>query len=305
MSQTVTKVIDLIPGNVRPLTTVQADCLTEQTFWEEYVSKHTPVLIKNAVAAWPAREHWEHPGYLESRCGDRQVFVVRTFNTSPPLQHAAEMRRRLAECIIEMRDATDNETFSIPAMAVPPEWLSDIGEYPFLGANHRPPLGYPGKRMFFYKNASTEWHYHQLDETLTCQLVGSKRISLFRLTQANWNQFAPLIKANYHHMACAAHFFPSDTPLTKYEGVIDAGDAVYIPPFWWHGIDAATAEPGITLAQCFRSPLSRFGDWNEPVIRELVSDALRMNKLKLVPLLALILFSTVSRATKKESWMSP
>jgi len=132
--------------------------------------------------------------------------------------------------------------------------------------------------------------------------VGSKRISLFRLTRNNWWCFAPLIKANFHHMVCATSFFPGDATLTKYEGVIEEGDAVYIPPFWWHGIDAAGPEPGITLAQCFRSPIHRFGDWREPITGELIGDALRRNKLRLLPLLGLVWVSSISRAMKKERW---
>jgi hypothetical protein len=304
MSETISKVIELIPGNVLPLTSVQAASLTEQTFWEKYVCKHIPVLIKGAAAPWPALERWNRPGYLESRCGNEMVLVLSTFNPSPPLESAAEKRQRLAECIAEMRSAADNETFSVPAIDVPQEWLRDIGNYHFLQKQDRTPLGYPAKRIFLYKNASTEWHYHQLDETLTSQLLGSKRISLFRLTRFNWRTFAPLIKANYHHMSCAKRFFPTDVNLTKYEGVIEAGDTVYIPPFWWHGIDAVNSEPGITLAQCFRSPLSRFGAWNDPITREMVSDAVRFNKLRILPLLTLILLSSISRAIKREAWMT-
>jgi hypothetical protein len=305
MAATITKVIDLIPGNSQPLTTVQAESMTEQTFWEQYVCKHRPVLIKGATNAWPATQHWQRPGYLESQCGDETVIIYSTFNPSPPLVSAAEKRRRLAECIAEIRRAGDGETLSIPAMPVPQSWLRDIGDFHFLRKHDRAPLGYPGKRIFFYKNASTEWHYHQLDETLTSQLAGAKRISLFRLTRANWRLFAPLIKANYHHMPCADRFFPTDVTLTKLEGVLEGGDTVYIPPFWWHGIDAASAEPGITLAQCFRSPVRRFGDWHEPVTRELVGDALSFNKLRLLPLLALISCSSIARAVRKEAWFSP
>jgi quercetin dioxygenase-like cupin family protein len=305
MLQSITQVIHLVPGGILPLETVQAAELTERAFWEQYVGKHVPVLIKGAAADWPAHEHWRRPGYLESRCGDTTVLLGRTFNPSPPLQNAAETHQRLADCIAQMRSAADTETFSIPAMDVPQGWQADIGNYAFLRHHERKPLGYPGKRIFFYKNASTEWHYHQLDETLTAQLVGRKRISLFRLGPADWQAFAPLIKANYHHMACASQFFPVDVRLTKYEGVIEAGDAVYIPPFWWHGIDAASPEPGITLAQCFRSPLRRFGDWQEPATRELVKDALRYSKLRVPPLLGLVWLSTVARAMKRERWLNP
>jgi len=303
MFEPVIKVIDLIPGDVQPLTVIQSECLSEAQFWEQYVCRHTPVLIKGAVAAWPAVECWQRPGYLESLCGHETVTLLSTFNAHPPISNPTHEQQPLLKSIAAIRAASENQTLSVPGMAVPQKWLGDIGEYPFLQKHDRPPLGYPRRRMFFYKNASTEWHYHQLDETLTCQLVGSKRISLFRLTRANWSTFAPLIKANYHHMRCAERFFATDTRLTKYEGIIESGDAIYIPPFWWHGVDSVDSSPGITLAHCFRSPLRRFGDWQDPVTRELVADALRFSKVRLVPLLTLIFLSSVIRTVRQEGWM--
>jgi hypothetical protein len=303
MTRTITTVIDLIPGEILPLATIQAESLTEQAFWDQYVRKTTPVLIKGAAAAWPAIQSWKHPSYLQGRCGDIMVEVSHTFNASPQLETAAQQRQRLQECIAEMCSAADDITISAPAIDIPESWQADIGEFRFLRARNRNPLGYPRRRIFLYKNASTEWHYHPLDETLTTQLVGSKRVSLFRLTRSSWFKFAPLIKANFHHMPCGQSFFPSDIRLQKFQGDLDAGDALYIPPFWWHGIDAANAVPGITLAHCFRSPLSRFGNWNDPVTRELLSDALRFNKLRFVPLLILILLSSLSRKVKRESWI--
>lgn len=302
MAESITKVIDLVPGDVIPLESVHADALDEHTFWERYVCRHSPLLIRGAVAHWPALQRWSQPGYLETRCGDVETDLFGTFNPNPHLDSAARRRARLADGIAEIRSAADDRTLSMPAFDLPSAWQADVGRYHFLAEHDRAPLAYPGKRIFFYKNASTEWHYHQLDETLTCQLAGSKRVSLFRLPGAHWYRIAPLIRANYHHMSCASRFFPADVRLVKHEGVIEPGDAVYLPPLWWHGIDTATPEPGITLAQCFRSPLRRIGDWAEPATRELAADALRTSKLRFLPLMALIAMSSASRAIRKEAW---
>jgi quercetin dioxygenase-like cupin family protein len=305
MADSITKVIDLVPGDVIPLETVRADALDERTFWDRYVCRHAPLLIRGAVAHWPALERWSQPNYLETRCGDVETDVFGTFNPNPHLDSAAKRRVRLADGIAEIRSAADDRTLSMPAFDLPSAWQADLARYHFLVEHDRAPLAYPGKRVFFYKNASTEWHYHQLDETLTCQLAGSKRVSLFRLSSAHWYRVAPLIRANYHHMSCASRFFPTEIRLTKHEGVIEPGDAVYLPPFWWHGIDAATSEPGITLAQCFRSPLRRIGAWSDPATRELAADALRTSKLRFLPLMALIAMSSASRAIHKEAWSPP
>lgn len=303
MAEKVIKVIDLVPGHTVPLTTVQAHSLSEEAFWTEFVCKHIPVVVKGAATGWFAMERWNRLGYLESLCNDETVDLWSTFNPAPLLNNAAAKFQGLVESLEQLRQAPDDATYSIPAFPVPAGWISDVGGYPFLGDTfERAPLWYPAKRLFVYKNASTEWHYHLLDETLTTQLVGSKRVSLFRLTSENWHAFAPLIQANWHHMSCKERFFPEEGTLAKYEGVIEPGDAVYIPPFWWHGIDPIDTGMGVTLAHCFRSPVRRFGAWEEPGIKELIGATAKSHKAWLLPLLALVSFSAVARQVHQEKW---
>jgi hypothetical protein len=140
-----------------------------------------------------------------------------------------------------------------------------------------------------------------VDETITTQFLGSKRISLFRLTAENWRDFAPVILGNWHHLSHAGHFFPKEATLSKYEGVLEAGDAVYLPPFWWHGIDPADTGLGVTLAHCFRSPVRRFGAWEELVTRHLIHIA-ASTRMQLLPLLARISFSSMVRKLHQEKW---
>jgi len=300
-SPAITHVIDLVPGQSRPMPVVDAERLDAAKFRAEYVIRCAPVVLKGATANWPAVRHWLRPGRLESFANANDVLVARTFNTNPPLPIAAEAIRPLREVLREIREAGIAETISVPAMEVPEDWCADIKDYPFLaGANT--PIVYPRQRLFLYRNASTDWHYHPIDETIAGQLLGSKRVSLFRLSRANWSAYAPLIQANFHHMRCADQLFPPASELTKFEAVLEPGDAVYIPPFWWHGIDPVDSEPGITLARCFSSPLSRFGCWEEPCTRAHVRDVFKRNPAMLPSLLAGITASVLCRRWKGEPW---
>jgi hypothetical protein len=303
---TIIKVIDLVPGVVHPLATAHANSLSDSEFWNEFVCKHTPVLIKGAVAEWPAFSKWKRPGYLEALSEDDLVPVGRTFNPVPSDSvFEAMQRRKLGECIDEMRRAPDDAIYSIPAIPVPEKWKRDFGKYSFLSKRfEKKPLVYPGERLFVYKNASSEWHYHHIDETITSQLLGSKKISLFRLTRENWRQFSRPIETNLHHTSCGKQFFPQETTIDKFEGVMEAGDAIYIPPFWWHGIDPANTDIGVTFAHCFRSPLSRFGDWKDPITKNLLKEILlsQNHKRQLLPLLARVACSSVSRKIAREEW---
>lgn len=303
MTESIIKVIDLVPGDRLPLTTVQASSLSEAAFWSEFVSKHIPVVVKGAAADWFALERWQRAGYLENLCEDEIVDMWSTFNPAPVLDNATARLQKLVDGIETMRKAPDDATYSIPAMPVPERWQADLGEYSFFGKIYeRAPLWYPGKRLFVYKNASTEWHYHHLDETITTQLVGSKRFSLFRLTAENWQAFVPLIQANWHHLSCRGHFFPKEASIVKYEGVLEAGDSVYIPPFWWHGTDPADTGVGVTLAHCFRSPVRRFGAWGEPATKELIGVVAKSHKVWLLPLLTLVSVSSLGRKLHREKW---
>ena len=99
MADEIVKVIELVPGTVNPLTTVQAESLDEATFWTDFVCKHKPVLIKGAVKSWPAFELWASAGYLESLCGDERVGISNTFNPLPlgPYVHTAVKHKKLRD----------------------------------------------------------------------------------------------------------------------------------------------------------------------------------------------------------------
>lgn len=304
MSEEIVKVIDLVPGITEELTTVQASSLDEGIFWTEFVCKHTPVIIKGGAKNWRAVEYWKNQEYLSSLCVNTKVNMYRTFNAVPSdLHFPSPDHGHLSKHINEIYNSSKNATYSLPAIQIPISWAEDLGVFSFLGKKFdKKPRAYSRDRLFIYRNASTEWHYHPIDETLTSQLVGSKKISLFRLTQENWNHYSKPIKANIHHISSGKQFFPQDGNLKKYEGVLEAGDTVYVPPFWWHGIDPADQDLGITHAHCFRSPLKRIGDWSDPITQETIKFVMDSRKLFIPLALGLIACSSLGRKLSKEKW---
>jgi hypothetical protein len=300
----IVKVIDLVPGGVQPIHTINKKDLDPQTFWSEYVCKHRPVVIKGGANDWPAVKNWQKPGYLESITPPTlQTTFARSFNPEPADRFFKTMTKKsLVECIREMRLLSEADTYSIPAEAVPKEWLNDFGSYSFFDKkNDKPPRDYPNKRLFIYKNASTEWHYHEFDETLTTQILGSKRVSMFRLDANNWDDYNSIIIHNQHHTSWGQQLFNGIPPITKFEGIIDPGDVIYIPPFWWHGIDPVDTELGITFAHCFASPWSRLANRDEPVFSR---DAkLQLPRLKAYfKIQAYYIISSFMRFIKNEKW---
>lgn len=268
MTHPIVRVVDLVPGETVPVASVDAETLTAESFWTEHVIPHRPVLIRGAVKHWAAVQKWSDPRYLISDL-KKDVFFSRTHNPFQDVVYGRVIRRQsLQRCLDTVRDAAPEETWSVPSFDVPESWSRDLGPYPFLPPEHdRFPVFYERQRLFLYRNAATDWHPHLLDETLTTQLVGSKRIGLFKLDTRNCEPYAQALEANFHHVANAQHFFPEDARVTKHEGIIHAGDAMYIPPLWWHGIDPTDGAWGLTLAHVFRSPNVSMGYWSDPLTR--------------------------------------
>lgn len=301
MTENIVKVIDLVPGKVAPLTTVDASVLTQKMFQKEFLNRHIPVLIKGAAKHWRAVERWPEPGYLDALCAGEEVKMARKFNAATAHDYQLETMK-LRDCFAQLRASADDTTYSIPATAIPEQWTRDLGDHAFLGTLDQQPRSYPRDRIFIYRNASSEWHYHPFDETITTQVAGSKRFSLFRLTAGNWLPNSELIESKAHHRPDGARAFPTDQPLTKYEGVLDAGDSVYIPPFWWHGVDTADTGIGYTLAHCFRTPVARLAAWQDPVTRRVFRQIAAKNKLAVPVALGLIGYSTLRRVMSGEKW---
>jgi hypothetical protein len=95
-----------MPGNRLPLTTVEARSLSEATFWNEFVCKHTPVILKGAASNWSALQRWHRIGYLEDLCEDETVEFRSTFHPVNLFRGAAQSARKLAEGTVRVSRQT-------------------------------------------------------------------------------------------------------------------------------------------------------------------------------------------------------
>jgi hypothetical protein len=271
-----------IPGHdaARPVERIDATRIGEPEFRARYVDQLRPVLLAGAVAHWPAFARWRSPAYLVDRIGaDTEVKVVTRpiieYPTAPPATEDERAAMPFGELMRRAQEPTD-EHLVLHACPLQ-DWTPlarlerDVGAFPFLP---RPPRSrhYPPHRAFIYRSSFTDWHFHGADEALMCQVVGSKEVLLLPPDRPSWDKIWPIMERHGRTF--------DDERWRELEGasfvraVVEPGDALYIPIFWWHAVEAVDATWGITVATTFPTALAINADLRFPAARQTMRKAL-------------------------------
>jgi hypothetical protein len=136
---------------------------------------------------------------------------------------------------------------------MPSKLDDDLGGFSFFT---RGELGflYPAHRTFFFRSAGSAWHYHPFDETLMCQVMEPKKIGLLRVSNPLHRHIRRIFfKEEYYDHAFAFEGLQG-AGLEWFSASLDAGDCLYIPPLWWHGVIATSDRLGVTIPVVWKSP---------------------------------------------------
>lgn len=289
----------IIPGieNASILPTLMADEINETIFIRDWVNNNKPCLVKGAVKHWPAMQLWKNKSYWKTACENFNIYVYPHQNyNNKALNQEEEMPFYDA---IERLFQKSDPVFSMPSEAIDKNnrfagLVKDVTGFTFLPEPAKPRI-YNRTRMFMYRRASTAWHYHDVDETLMCQVEGAKRIVLFSPNIRN-----AAYVTDFLHQECYLEGIKlASKDLKPIIVDVEKGDALYIPPYWHHGVVPKDSEVGFTVAYCWASPLHKFGDFSNYFVRRLYRDALwPIKKISLVmPFLAC--YSAVADCSRK------
>jgi hypothetical protein len=254
----------------KPVVTYNADELDEKDFYAKHVLLNKPCLIKGAVKQWQATKKWSQPGYLAAKVDDPAVSLYEHSNYLHPDKMAkTEQKIAFNEALAKL---TDNKggTVSIPSIFCDEKgkfaaFLDDLGAFAFIQRLAKP-IYYPQRRFFMYAGAGTTWHYHQIDETLMCQIKGSKRVGLLAPLNPSFDRLEEDLMT-YQYLEGDQCFADYKGDIQPFEVLVEEGDALYIPPFWWHGVEPVDTDFGITMAHCWASPLHKLAAFEVPIIR--------------------------------------
>ncbi len=262
--------------------TTEADVLTAERF-QSHVDESRPLLVRNALASWPAVSRWADRSHLRTALGGREFVVHRR-----PVPEMKWRRETWPERFGNLTGPGDGESLDFAAFeaaATSDEFVftyaveldettslgplaDDAGDFHFLP---RPaaPRYYGRLRAFLHGRSYTDWHVHPNDETLMCQFGVRKRVSLLPPTQRTWDVLIHVARQETYLGPASPDEHPDLRTLSPIVLDVRPGDALYIPPHWWHAVECPTADGGIgvTVAYCWGSPLHIRLDPRFPVKR--------------------------------------
>lgn len=257
------------------LPVLDAGMLTEREFKKEWVDKNQACLIKGAVKHWPASQKCRNKEYWLTTFDNFNLSVYPHHNRNDEKAHQEDRIEINFHDAIERLFANGDLVLSMPSQVIInakgqytkrfQPFKGDLGKFSFLPS---PPLprNYPRLRCFLYRRAATAWHWHKVDETLMCQVNGSKRVGLLDPSVRHPEAVARFLMSESYFLG---EKIDASIKARPYMAVVEEGDALYIPPYWFHGVVPDDEEVGLTAAFCWRSPVHILGNFSNYFVRDL------------------------------------
>ena len=222
-------------GGLRLASVARVGAISRDAFWDAYRLPRRPVVLESLTAAWPARERWsvEH---LKRAVGRRQVPV---YDCRPARgrrhQHAPAARMSIADFVDRLHAGEhDLRIFFLRVVADVPELAADF-TYPDLG------LPFFDKLTVLFvggRGARVQMHFDvDRADIVLCHFGGRKRVVLFAPDQTPYLYRVPFSFSALFGVDADAPDYERFPALRFARGEIAElrhGDALYIPPGYWH-----------------------------------------------------------------------
>jgi hypothetical protein len=227
------------------------DFMAKKDESDEWKTRGVPVVVEGLVTHWPATTKWRDRAYLDEVIGDRTVpiEVGKEYTDDDWSQKLMTVRAFMDGYFSNDRTNIDTDPSSRDNVGYLaqhelfeqcPELRRDIDVplYCALGTGNTCIVN------AWFGPANTESPAHtDPHHNLLCQAVGVKRVRLFAPNQSEnmYPREDPLSntsRVDVMHPDLEA--FPLFADVQFFDATLTPGDALYIPPGWWHRVSAAT-----------------------------------------------------------------
>jgi hypothetical protein len=210
--------------------------ISKQSFLDDYRAPRRPVVLGELTASWPARRKWS-VDYLKTVAGDREIPLC---DGSRPArgrayQHAAAGRMLLRDYLERLAQGENAlRIFFVRVVPMLPELVPDF-VYPEMGVRFVERLS-----VFFAggQSARVQMHFDvDFADVFLCHFGGRKRVVLFAPDQTPYLYRVPFSFSARFDLAPESPDYDTFPALARARGEIAElghGDALYIPPGYWH-----------------------------------------------------------------------
>ncbi|NOT12801.1 MAG: cupin-like domain-containing protein [Methylococcaceae bacterium] len=212
--------------------------ISEKEFICIYKKQEIPVVIEQLTQTWAAHRKW-HLDYLCDIAGDN---IVPLFGGGERAmgrrhQHASIVKMRFRDYIDALKQGENKlRIFFYNILQEAPK-LTDDFSYPEMGLKFftKLPVLFIGG-----KGAKVQMHFDiDLADILLCHFGGKKRVYLFAPEQTKYLYHVPFSFSALFDIDIEQpdyEQFPALRNLEGFETVLTHGEALYIPPGYWHYI---------------------------------------------------------------------
>lgn len=230
-----------------PTSIPRCEITSAEHFFDTYYAGARPVIVRGLVERWPASERWTFPA-LADRFGDAEVLVTvdrendplygSTFRRRTETWPLRELVRRIVEAPAPTNDfylVAQSKALEGPLAAM----LDDVAMPEAL----MPRASLAERASLWMGPAGTITRlHHDYEPVLTCHVRGRKRWRLIPPTER-----ALLDRMRMSHTTLDPETDPLEGVLVK-DVVVEQGEAIFVPPGWWHHVRALDPCITVTLA---------------------------------------------------------
>ncbi len=240
------------------LTTVsRLDSIGKGAFLRDFKKAALPVVIESLTADWSAREKWQ-PDYLRKIAGE---LAVPLYDSKPSRgrkhQHAPAVRLTLSEYLDRLENGeNDLRLFFFNFLNAIPELTKDF-EYPDIGLKffRKLPVLFMGGR-----GSRVQLHFDiDMADILLCHFGGPKRVILFPPDQTPYLYRVPFSFSALFDAGIDPPDYARYPALKQAQGCVAElkhGDALYIPPGYWHYVNYQEIGFSMSLRAFPRTPVN-------------------------------------------------
>lgn len=218
------------------------DCPTIEAFNADYFKPKKPVLLKNTIKHWPAMQKWRDPNYLLKAAGNRfvPIEIGSNYTTDNWSQEMSKFKEFFVRQFGSEKDSNEIEYLAQHELFDQIPTLKDdirIPDYCCLGKNEPHEIDI---KAWLGPEGTVSPMHQDPKHNILCQVFGSKKVILASVADSEFLYAHPSKMLENTSELDAENIDFEKYPLAKnakfYHLKLQEGDALYIPPKWWHFI---------------------------------------------------------------------